>query len=203
MAQTRKRGDELLADIYAAVIAIMDESGYAAVNFKSVAERAGTNRPVLYRRWNNVFDLVFDAVRARNLDKAGSLLSEPVNTGHLRTDLLQIFQHFLDLSNLMGPEVLRAMVGEIGNADNALINRLKATRDSNLEIINRVLDLARHRGEQINAISDETKLLPFESIRYQIIISQQPLTTDFMINLVDEVMLPILTRQPGVEEHRE
>jgi len=193
MTQTRKRGDELLEPIYSAVLDIIAESGYQAVTFKKVAEAAGTNRPVLYRRWHSVFELVLDAVRARNLDQAGSLLDDPVDTGNLRTDLLAICTHFLDLSNAMGPEILRGLVSEIGQDDGVLLHQLQEIRSTNLTIMNRVLDHARQRGEHINDVSDATKLLPFESVRYQIIISPTNLTHDFVTNLVDEVMLPVLT----------
>ncbi|WP_165964771.1 TetR/AcrR family transcriptional regulator [Periweissella cryptocerci] len=195
MAEQRKRGEELKAAIFSAAITILNNEGFAAVNFKRVAEEAGTNRPSLYRRWDTPFDLVFDAVRAKSVAHHGTLLtSNRIDTGVLRDDLIAVFDHFRVSSQNMGREFMRAMIIELGQNNEKLQTAFDSTSEGNLEIINNVLDQARARGEHINEVSDETKLMPFEVLRYQLIITQKDLTDGFITHLVDEVMLPALTK---------
>ena len=61
--QSRRRGSELKEAIYKAAINILENEGYEKVTFQNVAKEAKTTRSVLYRYWNDVFDLIFEAVR--------------------------------------------------------------------------------------------------------------------------------------------
>jgi AcrR family transcriptional regulator len=47
-----------------AAVSVLAEEGVEAVTFAKVAERAGTTRPALYRRYSTAADLVIAAVRA-------------------------------------------------------------------------------------------------------------------------------------------
>ena len=84
MVATRRRGVELERAIYAAVVAEVAERGYSGVTYEGVAMRAGTSKPVLYRRWPTRAEMMFAALVAR----ADSIREEFPDTGDLVGDLL-------------------------------------------------------------------------------------------------------------------
>jgi AcrR family transcriptional regulator len=81
------RSDRLRADvddrILAASSALLAELGYDGMSIEAVAARAGVGKASIYRRWTGKADLVLDTVRA-----SGFLFDQQPDTGALRTDLL-------------------------------------------------------------------------------------------------------------------
>lgn len=192
MNQQRKRGDELIQAIYDSAIEIMNDEGYDSVNFMSIAKRAKTGRAVLYRRWNTPFELLFDAIRARNISLQGTMTEIDYDTGALRTDFIELFTHFLKASRLTGREFLRAFIHELNQKSEFLEKIYKELRIANLLAMNRIIERSIERGEMVRNVDDYVKLMPFELLRYELIINQNELTTEFIEKLVDEIMLPIL-----------
>jgi len=58
---TRRRGSALDDALLDAAWAELQEAGYAGLTMEGVAQRAGTSRPVLARRWPNRPQLVIAA----------------------------------------------------------------------------------------------------------------------------------------------
>src|ERR1044072_9456488 len=56
--QRRRRGSELEDALLDAAWSEVTERGYGALTFYAVAQRAGTTRPVVYRRWGTKPELV-------------------------------------------------------------------------------------------------------------------------------------------------
>ncbi|WP_210203196.1 TetR/AcrR family transcriptional regulator [Labrys okinawensis] len=86
--QQRRRGADLERAILEAAWFELVERGYAGLTMEAVAERAGTSRPVLGRRWNGKAPLVVAAIRQQ-------MAKNPIivpDRGDLRTELLE----FLD-----------------------------------------------------------------------------------------------------------
>jgi len=69
-AARRRRGKELEDALLHAAWAELQENGYAGFTLEAVAERAGTSRPVLYRRWAGKDELVGAAI-VHELSRAG------------------------------------------------------------------------------------------------------------------------------------
>src|ERR1700748_2465701 len=83
-ARRRRYGQELESALLVAAWDKLLETGYARLTMESVAKRAGTSEPVLYRRWPNKDQLVLAAMEHYRT-------ANPVvlpDTGALRTDLL-------------------------------------------------------------------------------------------------------------------
>ena len=59
---TRRSGAEVEAAAHGAALELLIEGGPAAVTMESVAERIGTSKPVLYRRWPDSAALVRSAL---------------------------------------------------------------------------------------------------------------------------------------------
>src|SRR5579863_6163266 len=62
-ARSRRRGEVLEAALLDAAWAELQAVGYAGLTMEAVADRAGTSRAVLYRRWRNRPELVIAAMR--------------------------------------------------------------------------------------------------------------------------------------------
>jgi AcrR family transcriptional regulator len=84
MVTRRRRGQQLEDAILEAAWEIFSDEGYAEVTMKGVAERAGTGKPVLYRRWKDSDALLADAIAAQ----VERRMPDPPDTGDLREDLL-------------------------------------------------------------------------------------------------------------------
>src|ERR1700722_11909093 len=77
---TRRRGATLERALLDAAWEELQESGYARLTMERGADRAGTSRAVIYRRWRNRAELVIAALRHHQPVLTGSIL----DTGSLR-----------------------------------------------------------------------------------------------------------------------
>jgi AcrR family transcriptional regulator len=84
----RRRGAELEEAILEAAWLELSERGYAGLTVEAVAERAGTSRPVLARRWDGKAPLAVAAIRHQ---MAKHPLEVP-DRGDLRTELLEFLK---------------------------------------------------------------------------------------------------------------
>src|SRR2546421_9463759 len=64
VGRSRRRGDELLAALYDAVLAELDEVGLGRLTMEGIARRAGTPKTTLYRRWSAPEEVLLDAIAA-------------------------------------------------------------------------------------------------------------------------------------------
>ena len=85
-AQTRRRGAELEQAILDAAWEQLIAEGYEHFTIDTVAARARTSKPVLYRRWKTRDDLLRATVRHIGAASAPSI----PDTGTLRGDLLAL-----------------------------------------------------------------------------------------------------------------
>jgi AcrR family transcriptional regulator len=86
----RPRDQAIDAAVVAAAVAVLNEEGIEAVTFARVAERAGTSRPALYRRFGSHDELVIAALRSI------AERSRPEPTGDHRADLEGELRSFRD-----------------------------------------------------------------------------------------------------------
>src|SRR5215470_11509594 len=83
---SRRRGKVLEAAIFEVVVQELAEAGYVNFSIERVAARAGTSKPVIYRRWPTRARLVYAALRASR----PVLSSEAPDTGTVRGDIMVI-----------------------------------------------------------------------------------------------------------------
>src|SRR5699024_12746064 len=88
-ARTRRRGAELEAALLSAAWDQLVAEGYGRFTFEAIAERAGTSKPVLYRRWSTRDGLLRAALRRRG----AATVTEVPATGNLRAELTGWQQH--------------------------------------------------------------------------------------------------------------
>ena len=82
-AGTRRRGAALEDAILRAAVEELTESGYAGLTMDRVAQRAGTNKNAIYRRWPDRLALGIAAYGRM------AAAVEPPDTGNLREDALE------------------------------------------------------------------------------------------------------------------
>src|SRR4051812_9585465 len=104
----RRTGAVLDAAIQAAVLELVIESGVAAATMEAVAGRAGTSKPVLYRRWPNRAELLRDTLVPLVMDAIPH-----ADTGSYRGDMLAILRgwaaFFASPVGVIAPVIVGAM----------------------------------------------------------------------------------------------
>ncbi len=141
-AAGRPRDGTIDEAAFAAVLALLDEGGYAGLSLEGVARRAGVSRPSLYRRWPSKAALVVDALAS----VAGT---DPApDTGCLEGDLLAVQQDMAALyDTAFARRVVPALLGDLASQPE-LAQCFRATyvlpRRSS---VHRALSRAQRRGE--------------------------------------------------------
>ncbi len=186
----RRRGAELEEALLDATWHELTERGYGALTFDSVAQRAGTSRPVIARRWATKPDLVRAAV-ARVLRK------DPVvapDTGDLRADLLGLFrevnEHRIGASALITCYLGGYFLETGTNLAQLRESMLLPERPSAVDV---VLERAAARGEvRLDRLSPRTRALAFDLIRHEALMRLDRVPDDELVEIVDELYLPLL-----------
>ncbi|MGA9679938.1 MAG: TetR/AcrR family transcriptional regulator [Mycobacterium sp.] len=182
------------AELLAVTLQLLQEHGYDGLTVDAVASAARASKATVYRRWPSKAELVLAA-----FTEGVRQVAVPPNTGTLRGDLLQL------------GEICREQVSPHANTIRAVL--VEASRhpqlndalqhqflDQRKALTRHVLQEAVRRGEIAEAaISDELwDLLPGYLI-FRSIIPNRPPTRRTVQALVDDFIIPGLTRPPGRE----
>ncbi|MFV0405469.1 MAG: TetR/AcrR family transcriptional regulator [Propioniciclava sp.] len=186
-SRPRRRGQALESAIIEAAIAELRAVGYSAMTFDAVARRAGAGKVSIYRRWPNRFELALAAA----YQAAGSP-ELPPEPSTLRTDLLVCFRFMAEQSTDVAGAVLRGIVAEALSDDDAA-RVAQISRGHGRQAMVQILERARQRGEPINAEITPTQLLTPPSLLQNHILTRGQPDEAFLVAVVDEVALPLLT----------
>ena len=177
------------AELLAATLQLLQQHGYERLTVDAVAATAKASKATVYRRWPSKGELVLAAFIEGCRQKA--VLPD---TGSLRGDLLRLGEaitaHATEHS-----ATIRAVMVEVSR-DPALREAMQHQfLDGRKALIEEVLQHAVDRGEiQAAAISEELwDLLPGYLI-FRSIVPNRPLTQTTVQILVDNVLIPSLTR---------
>ncbi len=174
------------------------EKGYAALTVESVAHRAGTSRPVLYRRWPAKADLV----RAAVLHMLARDAMEVPDTGNLRDDMVAVLR--LSNERRMATTALLiyylgAFFQETGTNPRDLREQLIGDRDSPVDVI---VDRAIDRGEiDAEGLTPRRRTLAFDLLRHEALTTLAPVPNPVIEEIVDDIFMPLVRgqrSQPGV-----
>ncbi len=182
--------------IFQAVRAEIAESGYAALTMDSVAQRARTSKASLYRRWPGKAPLVLDAA----YDAMPNPESVP-DTGSLRGDALALLR--LVVRQLEGPvgQAMRGLLGEALQNPDVAAEIHRYARGNVGKIMRAIVQRAQVRGECGPGEVPEVRLDAGPALlRQKFIFSGAPIQDAYLVQIVDEVMLPLLGRTSGVPE---
>lgn len=191
----RRRRGRLLEDaILDAAWAQLEADGYAGFTIEAVAERAGTSRPVIYRRWGDKDELVGAAI-------AHGLRWEPLaveDTGSLREDLIELLHRANEARASLLP-LFSVLIGSYFGSSGVTFADLRTrliggrTRFG----IDEILDRGIARGEVDPArLTPRVKAVAFDLFRHDLLMTMKPVTDAEIAGIVDEVFLPLVRPLP-------
>jgi AcrR family transcriptional regulator len=178
MSETRRRGTHLEDAILDAAWAELTEVGYTQLTMASVAARAGTSKPVLYRRWPSKFELVRAVI-----DQRVPRLGNPARTGDLRTDILAVLASMI--AKCRGIQTFAGSHSEL----TAQLRR-SAAHEATL----RVTDVLAAVGLDPGAVGPHLLRLPAAMIYFD--LCDGAAITD-PAQIIDQLFLPLL--QPHIQ----
>jgi AcrR family transcriptional regulator len=187
---TRRRGAALEHALLDAAWEELQESGYPRLTMERVADRAGTSRAVIYRRWRNRPELVIAAMRHHRPVLSGSI----PDTGTLRGDMLAVLRGASARITELGPDTVIGMLGDLLSDEQAFEKILEQLRSGG-EVMSSVLDRAAARGESRKSISPRVARLPFDLLRHELILTHHPPSQDTLEEILDEIFLPLILRK--------
>jgi AcrR family transcriptional regulator len=184
----RRRGDELNRAIFTAALDELAEVGYQRLTMERIAERARTSKASLYRRWPSRVELMLDA----SLHVFPHVDDLP-DTGELRGDLLAALRAMAAALNSPLGVAARAMIADLD------IDRQVARQHKERFVERRnqlFLDLIRRsaaRGEvRPAALTPRVASVGPALMRDHFLTDATPVTDDVIIEIVDQVLVPLL-----------
>jgi AcrR family transcriptional regulator len=186
--ETRRRGEALQNALLDAAWEELQAGGYAKLTIERVAERAGTSRAVIYRRWRNRYELVIAALRHRQPVAAASI----PDTGSLRDDVLAVMGTASRRISAIGPDTVVGLVNDLladPAASEGLVDQLVR---GGTEVMEVVVARAVARGEARAGVSARVARLPLDLLRHELILTRRPVSAEVIEEIVDEVFLPLV-----------
>jgi AcrR family transcriptional regulator len=177
----------LEAAIFEVVFQELAETGYVHFSIERVAARAGTSKPVIYRRWPTRAQLVYAALRATR----PVLSSETPDTGTVRGDVMVILRGVAEMVDELTPEVIFGLIAELlHESDSSLFTEV---HELNARLMMEILTRGVRRGEiAAEKLTPRLAALPFDLVRHQLVLLRQPLTAEDMEEIVDRIFLPLV-----------
>jgi AcrR family transcriptional regulator len=177
------------AELLAVTLQLLQEHGYDRLTVDAVAAKARASKATVYRRWPSKAELVLAA-----FIEGIRQVAVPPDTGTLRDDLLRLGE-LICQHGQQHAGTIRAVLVEVSR--NPALNDVMQQQfiEQRRALIGRVLQQAVARGEiDTAAINEELwDLLPGYLI-FRSIIPSRPPTRHTVQAVVDDVMIPSLTR---------
>ncbi|MFY0407060.1 TetR/AcrR family transcriptional regulator [Solicola sp. PLA-1-18] len=185
---TSRMSTERVAELHAAVLAILAEDGYDRLTMDRVAADARTSKATLYRQWGDKETLVVDAL--------GTLLPvepEVPDTGSVRGDLEALMCDHADK-----PDIEMTIVGAIVHACRTNPDLAAGVRDNVVAAQRATFDTIVERGVQRGEIEPDRPAIEFVlplligPALLREVIDGEPSDPVYMLRFVDAVLLPAL-----------
>ncbi|NUT53270.1 MAG: TetR/AcrR family transcriptional regulator [Saccharothrix sp.] len=196
--KSRRRGAELEQAILDAAWAELREVGYARLTIEAVATRAGTSKPVIYRRWAGRAELVL-AAWVRKIPTEHDV----PDTGSLSGDLRALFSRIARRADSMMNEMVAGVMGEAFRHPEvaALLGERLANPSPLSTAVETIVGKAVERAELAPVdLPPRVKRLPLDLIRTESMMAAcgPGLTDEAVASLVDDVFVPLLHGLAGL-----
>ncbi|MFB5763914.1 TetR/AcrR family transcriptional regulator [Paenibacillus medicaginis] len=196
MAMERRRGEKLEVAILEAAYEILSTTGYEHMTFQNVAKQAKTSRTVIYGRYHNQADLLYALVQYRYRQALGGKMIDLVHgKGSLREDLLAVLELYQQFLEAVGPEIMSAILFELSQKNEQFQQLSVRGRESNIEVMKKLEEFARQRGEIKHKFSVMQMSLPFDILRFENMVRGGNVSKEYLSQLVDEVLMPIYMKE--------
>lgn len=186
--KTRRRGLALEEALLDAAWDELQAVGYANLTMEAVADRAGTSRAVLYRRWRNRTELVLAATRRHRPRLSGDV----PDTGSLRGDVVAVLTR---ASDRLAEDDLENVYGLLSEyfADPELFTRVQdQVFPIGAGVMATILKHAEERGEVRQGVSPRVATLPIDLLRHELFRTRTPPSKQVIAEIVDDVFLPLV-----------
>jgi len=194
-ARVRRHGTELDDAILRAAAEELTDSGYAGLTMDRVARRAGTNKNTIYRRWPSRAALGIAAYRQLATPTAPS-----PDTGALRGDALELMRR--TNRNWSSPTggILRALLAGARDDPELLAQIQEHSAEASSAAWLAILARAVARGEApADALHLRVATVAVVLLRNEFIVRGYPaVPDDVLVEIVDEVYLPLIRGRRGV-----
>lgn len=187
--KTRRHGAELEEAILDAAWAELSEVGYTALTIEAVAKRAGTSKPVIYRRWSSRAALVVSAWARQQ-----PVTSQTPDMGSLRADLVGLFSRIAKrMSGMMSNAIAGVMVEAFKHPEVQGLLRERLDSAPLTGAVRRIVDTAVARGElKPTELPQRVLRLPLDLVRNEAITYGHPLSEEMVASMVDDIYIPLL-----------
>ena len=184
--RTRRRGRVLEEAIRDAVVELVIELGTTGVTMEAVAERAGTSKPVLYRRWPDRAALLRETLVPLAKDAIPD-----ADTGSYRDDMLAILRGWSEFFSSPQGAIATAIVGAMPHDPELAA----AFRDGVIawrkEAMAEMLTRAIARGEVRSDVRiDVARELGQAVLWHRFLVTGDEITAELVEHVVDEILVP-------------
>ncbi|GAA3598411.1 TetR/AcrR family transcriptional regulator [Nonomuraea rosea] len=185
---SRRRGSALEDAILDAAWDVLVEHGYHGFTYEAVAARAGTSRPVLYRRWQQRDELLL-----ATLTRFWQPIAVP-DTGSLRDDAIG-FLHNANADRAGTITLMSVQLVDYFRDTGTSFSELRDTlvppgQASPFEMI---VARAVERGELPDVPRSSRMVnLPFDLLRHDMLTTMRAVPAESIGEIVDDVWLPLL-----------
>jgi AcrR family transcriptional regulator len=187
----RRRGARLEDAILDAAWAELVERGYPGLTLEGVARRAGTSRPVLYRRWPSRTALATAAL-GRHIAQNPIVVPD---LGSVRDEICLLLRRMSDRAR---PDMIRLVFDMQKDLADRHSNLAEMRTHLRAEIVDSdvmqiILGRAIDRGEIAAArLTPRIVSLPTDLARHEVLMTFEPLSDQAIKQIVDEVFLPLV-----------
>jgi AcrR family transcriptional regulator len=190
---TTRRDPDRRAAICAAVFELLGEVGYDRMTMDAVATRARASKATIYRTWQDKPGLVADSL-IHHFDQ----ITEPVDTGSLRGDLMALTGSSCELANSADGEVMAGVMSAAAR-NSALARTLReCTYEQKHALHETVIKRAVERGDVHPRTSPHLLHEVLQAlVLARRLVNSEPLDEQFARHVVDDVLLPVLTHDVG------
>jgi AcrR family transcriptional regulator len=187
--RSRRRGIALEQAVLHAAIDELLAGGYAALTMDRVAERAGTNKNAIYRRWPSRAALAVAAYR----QMASGDLPLP-DTGTLRDDALELLRRANRAWSSPAGAVQRSLLAGVADDPQLLALIQERTNDAGSALWLTVLGRAVARGEaRPEALHPRVATVAVVLLRNEYVTRGGPTAPDHvLVEIVDDVYVPLV-----------
>jgi AcrR family transcriptional regulator len=189
----RRRGAELEEALLEATWAELAEVGYGALTFDGVAQRAGTSRTVVYRRWPTKRELTEAAITFVGRRNKATV----PNTGSLRKDMLAVMRHTNENRIGLMALMIAFLGGYFQETGTSPYDLRELVLDDGPTVLDVIVGQAVERGEvDRERLTPRVVTVAFDLFRHEALMRLGPVPDDVMVSIVDEVFLPLATGRP-------
>ena len=186
--RTRRGAAEVERAIADAVVVELAEVGFGRLTFDSVAERAGTGKSPLYRRWADTTALVIDTLETLGMDPAGY-----VRTGALRKDLIGFTRYMTRTQRGVRGAAFRSLLGEAHRYPELLARFNSQVLAPLFDALSELLRDAAKRGEvSSNRLTPVVLEVLHALIVKRLLLETRDLTTKDITEMIDQILLPLV-----------